>query len=518
VVSDESTGRALPPAAAPIPLAEPPGADQGPRGEPIPPPLPDLLPLGPASAAAKPDRPQPPDPTAPISLHVDDMDVRKALEILSRQGNLNILVSPAVSARVTLDLRGVTVDEALRALLRSCHLAAKREQGIIYVYAPAEEHQADTLDLPIRVYSLNYVRAADLIKMLKPLLSKQGVVVATPQSELGIKTDTEKAGGDSMAGGEAVVVQDQQRVLDRLDRVVAQIDVQPVQILIEAILLTVKVENDKSLGVNYGLLNRAQGGMLGLVGDGSLINAAAGFTPASVLAAGGKLADGNQSGFAADSSGLKFGFVTKNVTAFVQALQTLGDTRVLAAPRILVLNKQRADLELVDRLAYRTITQTQTSTVEQVQFMNVGTQLRVRPFVTSDGIIRMEIHPEESEGALDSTGLPQTSSAEVTTNVMVPDGTTIVIGGLMHNTSDVEEQGIPGLMHLPWIGWLFRTRSTTTQKRELVVILTPHIWQPRPPGPLARGDLPCGLAPRQDIICHVNGPLDSAGPPPGLNQ
>ena len=450
-----------------------------------------------------------------ISLHLDNVDVRKALEILSRQAKMNLLVSPAVSGQVTVDLRDVSVDEALRAVLKSCRLTARREQGILYVSTLAEQRLANDQDAVVRVYRLKYVKATDLVKMIKPLLGKQGVMTASPQSDVGIKPDPEKGGGDSMAGGEALIVQDSQPVLERVDRVVAELDVEPVQVLIEAVILTVTLDNDRTLGMNYGVLDRAQGGILTMVGSGATLNSAAGFNPASVLAAGGKVADGNESGFADGTQWLKFGFVTNSLTGFITALQTYGDTKILAAPRLLVVNKQRADLQLGERLAYTTITQTQTSTVQTVNFMDVGTQLHLRPFVASDGIVRMEVHPEQSEGTL-INGLPQTSSAQVTTNVMIPDGATIVIGGLMSKTDEVQDQGVPWLCELPWVGVLFRQRVTTHQKRELVVILTPHIWRPRVPGTAPSPDLPAGAVAPPGIVPDPCVHLESrAELPPG---
>jgi len=116
--------------------------------------------------------------------------------------------------------------------------------------------------------------------------------------------------------------------------------------------------------------------------------------------------------------------------------------------------------------------------------MDVGTQLRLRPFVTSDGMVRMEVHPEKSTGKVDLAGVPQTNSAQVTTNVMVPDGATIVIGGLMETEQVVDEKGIPLLCRIPYLGILFRHNVTTTTRKELIVILTPHIWNPASPGSL----------------------------------
>ncbi len=419
----------------------------------------------------------------PVTLHVDDTDVRKVLEMLSRQAKENILVSPNVAGAVTLDLRGMSLDDALEAIATLCHLSFKRRDGAVYVYTAAELDQIEEQDLPVRVYRLNHVRAVDLEKMVKPLLSKRGVLSSSPESEVGIKSDDEKAGGDSPGGNDVLIVQDHERILKRVDRVIEQIDVRPVQVLIEAVIVSVKLENGMDLGVNFAVLDGAQNALT-VAGSGWAINSAAGFTPATVITAGGKLVGDATSGFAQATHGLKFGFVDNSVTGFLHALESLGRTEVLACPRLLVLNKQRAELQLGDRLGYKTQTQTQTSTVEQVQFMDVGTQLRLRPFVTSDGMVRMEVHPEKSTGKVDLAGVPQTNSAQVTTNVMVPDGATIVIGGLMETEQVVDEKGIPLLCRIPYLGILFRHNVTTTTRKELIVILTPHIWNPASPGSL----------------------------------
>ncbi len=451
-------------------------------------PAPAAMPVEPP--LAEPEPLTPPNREGLINLRVDNVEVSKVLEMVSRQARiLNIIVSPGVSGKITVDLQNMTVDEALRIIARQCRLTVRREKDVIYISTLAEYRQIEEEELPVRVYHLNYVRSKDVEQMVKPLLSKRGMFTSSPDSETGLITDAAKigdqskdvkAGGNMMAGGDIVIVQDYKDVLSTIDRVIAQIDVQPVQVLIEAVIVSVKLEKGMELGVNFGLLDGA-GRTLGVLGSGAAINAAAGFTPASVLTAGGKLAGNPLEGFAKADPGLKFGFVDKSTTGFIKALETMGETKVLACPRLLVLNKQRAEIHLGDRLGYSTSTQTQTSTVQTVQFQDVGTQLRLRPFVSSDGMIRMEIRPERSSGIIDPEGIPQINAAQVTTNVMVPDGSTIVIGGLIENEVDNKWRGVPLLSRLPWIGYLFRETDDNTKKKELVVILTPHIWRPQAP-------------------------------------
>lgn len=447
----------------------------------------------------------------PLTLHLDDVDVRKALELLSRETGMNILVSPGVTGRVTVNLKDVSPEQALDAILRLANLVVRREQGFLYVHTPDELDRAFGPDqrLGLRIYRLNYLRSADLEKMVRPFLSLKGKLTSTPPSQTGITSGAQSpggaapggaalaiggaaaasgtpggggaaaggdtsTGGDALAGGEVVIIQDQEAVLQQLDPIIAQLDVQPLQVLIEAVLLSVTLDKGKEFGVNFAILDGSQQ-TAAVFGNGALLNAALTFKPPTVLDTNGKL----QPGFAHDEHGLKFGFVnSKGVSGFIRAIETIGKVEVLATPRLLVLNKQRAEFQLGDRLGYSTFSQSLVSTVQQVQFLNTGTQLRVRPFISSDGMVRMEIHPERSTGRIDERGIPQESTSEVTTNVMVPDGATVVIGGLIENTNDREQQGFPYLSGLPGIGALFRARQQTINKKELVVLLTPRIWDP----------------------------------------
>jgi general secretion pathway protein D len=216
------------------------------------------------------------------------------------------------------------------------------------------------------------------------------------------------------------------------------------------------------------------------IGSGAALNAAAGFPPAKVIDSAGKVV----SGFASDSNGLKFGFVGESATGFVKALESMGETKVLAAPRIFVVNKQSAQIHLGDCLGYKSDVTTQTNTSQNVNFVNVGTQLAIQPFVSSDGMVRMGVHPARTTGHIDSGGVPQTSGTDVTTNVIVADGQTIVIGGLIDSEINRDWDGLPFFSRLPWIGYMFRHTVDSSTKKELVVILTPHIQRPNCPDAL----------------------------------
>src|SRR5205814_7865144 len=124
---------------------------------------------------------------------------------------------------------------------------------------------------------------------------------------------------------------------------------------------------------------------------------------------------------------------------------------------------------------YLTSTVTETAKVETVEFLDTGTRLIFRPYIGDDGYVRMEIHPEDSSGGLTSSNLPFKVTTEVTSNVMVKDGHTIVIGGLFRESSDTARGQVPFLGNLPGAGWLFRNQRDRTTREEIIILLTPHV-------------------------------------------
>ncbi len=144
----------------------------------------------------------------------------------------------------------------------------------------------------------------------------------------------------------------------------------------------------------------------------------------------------------------------------------------------MVLNKQRAEILIGAQLGYVNTTVTPTSSTQSVQFLEVGTQLRIRPFISSDDRIRLEIHPELSTGRVKTEGgftLPEKEVTKVTTNVMASNGCTVVIGGLLREDLENTKSQIPVLGDMPLLGALFRHKIEKTQRQEILVLLTPRI-------------------------------------------
>jgi general secretion pathway protein D len=457
-------------------------------------------------------------------MHVNELDVRQLLELLSRRSGLNILVSPKVSGTITANFEGTTVEAVLNAVIKLANLTEKTEGPIHYLYTKGEIDDdaefAKRERILTRVYKLNYVRSDELLTMIRPFLSEEvgrKRVSVTPSYKFGIGESATfvsggagaasaggggasssntggptnqgasgggstqggfqpPTGGNSMSDSDLLIIQDYESNLKIVDQIIERIDKRPFQVLIEAVIISVDLERTRQLGVNFGLVDNL-GTALGTIGSGASLNSNVGFNPTQLLTTAGQIAGSTSdpTGFTSAAGGAKFGFVSNNVTGFIQALETIGSTKILASPRILVLNKQRAEIQLGSRLGFQTFSQNFTSTIQQVQFLNTGTLLRIRPFISEDGMVRMELHPERSSGSV-TNNIPNQQTAELTTNVMVPDGATLVIGGLMEDEDDYSIQGLPGLARLPLLGYLFGFRQKTEGRRELVVLLTPHIW------------------------------------------
>jgi len=455
-------GGVMQPAAAPnSPAAAPQTADTLP-----PPPSPalQLEPLPPTVLEAEDGR---------LIIHSRDADVRNLLEQLAEQAELNILASESVQGTVTVNLQNVTVDEALNTVLKAAGYVSRRDGNVLYVGTSADfaalEQSLDRIGT--RVYRPNYVSAKDLSPLLTPLLTPSvGKISVTAPPATGIGDDDSQAGGDSISQQDAIVVQDYERVLMQIDQVFREVDRRPSQVSIEAVIVSVTLNDENQFGVDFQLLRDKQNVRFGW-----------GNPRQAPLEGGGNVdpVTGAPIGeFQFDTGGLKFAFLDDALGVFLNALETVGDANVIASPKLLCLNKQKAQILIGQRLGYISTTVTQNFSTQNVEFLDVGAQLRLRPFISSDGMIRMEVHPELSQGSVVVNGgftLPQKTLTEVTTNVMCPDGCTVIIGGLMREDLSTQTTQVPLLGSLPLAGPLFRNKTDTVNRTEILVLLTPRI-------------------------------------------
>ena len=408
-----------------------------------------------------------------FELHVQDLDLSKVLKLLSTQGKKNIIASKEVSGKVTADLYGVTFEEALDAVLSATGFTYLKKEGFIYVMT---QQQKDTLEKASRkmeqaTFYLSYVTAKDAKALIEPVLSTDGKITVTPDAAMGIATSDTDAGGNALATHDVLIVYDYKENIAAARKLIEELDRKPDQVLVEATILTASLTEDSDLGINFNVL----GGL-----DFQDVSAVTtGLTGMAIpnLNANQATAIGVQTSFPQVQNGLNIGFLGNNVAIFLSALEKVTDLTILANPKLLVLNKQRGEVLIGERQGYKTTTTTETAATESIEFLETGTRLVVRPYICRDGLIRMEIHPEESSGSISPDGLPSEETTEVTSNVLIKDGHTFVIGGLFREQTQSARSQIPLLGDLPYAGVLFRQTADDTRRKEIIILVTPHIIQ-----------------------------------------
>jgi len=376
-----------------------------------------------------------------ISLSVREAPLTHVLSLIAEQQGLNIVTGSDLNLPISVTLHDVTVDQALSSILRIAGCAWHRESDIIYVSSiHAESHiDPNVQGREVRVFALDYVSATDVEKVVQGLLSPVGnIFSAEADSKNKRKT------------GETIVVEDLPAYVQRVEQYIAQIDQPPRQVLIEAHILEVQLSDTMTHGVNFDYLAE--------IANTDLRLETTGF--ANPLATTGML-------FSVDGSDL---------TSLVEALQTTNDAKTLASPKVLVLNGQEARIQIGERLGYFVTTTTQTSTLQQVQFLDVGIVLRVTPQITASGQVIMTVSPEISSGEInDATGLPDKSTTEVETAVILNDGRGIIIGGLIQEADTDKQSKVPFIGDLWAVGRAFQRRVGVRDRSEIIVALVPRI-------------------------------------------
>ncbi len=416
-----------------------------------------------------------------VEIHVNDASLVEVLRMLSMQSQKNIIATKDVTGTVTANLYNVTVRQALDAILKANGFAYREQGNFIYIYTQKHlaeiersERKMETAVLPVY-----YTRPSDAVKMLLPVLSKDAQIAQTPEALAGIATGSTDVGGNTHSGNDVIVITDYPENLAEAKKILKKIDQRPQQVLIEATIMAATLTEDNALGIDFNVVGGVDFSSL-TSASGQITNAelpppdtsgtssAVGNTKSSV---------GTGTNFTSGINGFRAGIVTDNLSVFLSALEGVTDTTILANPKVLVLNKQKGEVHIGSEDGYRgTTTQTETAATESVQFLSTGVRLIFRPYVGNDGYIRMEVHPEDSSGSVDkTTGLPSKTTTDVTSNIMVKDGHTVVIGGLFREVNRTDRSQIPFLGDLPIAGYLFRKQADSTVRQEVIILLTPHI-------------------------------------------
>jgi type IV pilus assembly protein PilQ len=438
---------------------------------------------------------------AKISLDFKDADIHNIFRLIAEVSNLNVITTEDVKGKITIRLVNVPWDQALDVILASKNLIKMEEGNVLRITTienmrkEREEKQKEeetllkTRDTKLKleepgkkILKVNYAKALDLQKLLleqkeagRGFLSPQGSVKADE------RTNT-------------IIIQDIRTYLEDIEQLVRELDSPTPQVLIEARVVQAQTIFTQTLGIQWGgSYNQTDGGrwFWGLTGNNPSAAAGWGFTPSYeggsastplimpsnfVVNFPAKTANSPAGGF-----GISFGKLTGslvNLDLRLQMGETDNLTRVIARPKLATLDNKEALIKQGEKIPYETTSQAGT----QVQFIDAVLSLKVKPHVTPDGSILMEVKvTRDARGTFRSpiNQVPSIDNREAKTEVLVRDGETLVIGGIYESSNEEISQGIPWLMHVPVLGWLFKNRETIQSKKELLIFITPTIVQSR---------------------------------------
>jgi len=412
-----------------------------------------------------------------LSLNFQNIEVRAVLQLIADFTGLNLVASDTVTGNLTLRLKNVPWDQALDIILKTKGLAMRKTGNVVLV-APTEEITArEKLELesqkqieelaPLRseFVQINYAKAADIATLLKA----EGNSLLTERGNVSVDARTN-----------TLLVRDTAEAIDGVRRLVATLDVPVRQVLIESRIVIADDRFNRDLGVRFGLsktetLNTGDperiltvGG--GLPGDTDFGGTVSFFTDSNEnlivdLPIGGP------------SGALKLALVAipdHLLQLELQALQFEGRGEVLSNPRVITSNQREAIIEQGTEIPFQEAT---SSGATSTSFKKAVLSLRVTPQITPDERVIMDLAVnQDTVGALFG-GVPSIDTREVTTQVLVDNGDTVVLGGIFEQTKRDDVEKVPFFGDLPYLGVLFRSKSIRDDKNELLIFVTPKILE-----------------------------------------
>lgn len=454
------------------------------------------------------------DSNGKISLELKGMDVVEALKMIAAKGNFNIVIGTDVQGKVTLFLKEVDVRDAFDIILLATNLAIDRRGDIIYVMSQRQyevfygERYGEKKEA--RTFQPKYAKATEAGKLLELIKTKVGKLIIDKDSNTITMIDGSQAiaqAADILANIDRptvtkmyelsyasakdlkeriaemltkdvgnlrvdertnkFIITDTEDRIREIEHAITSFDQRLQEVLIDARIIEITLDDNFKLGVDWQAVIKKLGKEINLRNAFKLAAAGA-FIPGAEILIGS--------------------FGSDDWAALIQILKTVGDTNTLSNPRVMTLNNQEAKILVGTNQPYATNTVTQgtstTTTATNLTFIDIGVKLYVTPVINKEGYITMKIRPEvSSQSGTYTYGDPPTtvpiiSTTQAETNVMVKDGTTIIIAGLISDNRTSTVNKVPFLGDIPVIGYAFKNTVSEVQKKELVIFLTPHIISP----------------------------------------
>ena len=433
-----------------------------------------------------------------ISMDFKDADLTNVFRIIAEVSNLNIITSDDVKGKVSLRLVNVPWDQALDIVLRSKSLGAAQEGNVLRI-APlsslrkedqdrfdaqkqVDQSRQEALNRAAEVKAtqeavfdtipVSYSKASELLVKIKPLASKFGRL-------------------DSDDRTNVLIIRDLPQNIAEVRALVATLDTATPQVLIEARIVEVDTTFSRELGVQwggayaggrgnskYGVTGVQDGTGASLPGGAVIAGTTNPFTatvPVPSYAVNLPAAVGLGSG-----GGIAFGILKDNLRLdlSLSALEASGKGKIISSPKIVTTDNKEATIEQGTQIPYSTVSASGTN----VQFIDATLSLKVTPHITPDGRVSMKVDVKnDSQGDVaPGSTTPSINKKKATTDVLISDGETTVIGGILQITRNENRAGLPWLSKIPVLGYLFRKDTSSTQNRELLIFITPKILKQEP--------------------------------------
>ncbi len=419
-----------------------------------------------------------------IDLDFKDADIHNILRLLSDVGHVNIITGDDVSGTVTIRMRDVAWDHALDIILQAKQLGMIREGNLIRV-APLErlekeremeiarrQQQIALEPLETRLIPISYATANELMPRAQDLLSERGKLSVDARTNVIIARDTKD-------------------VLNQIEALIRNLDTQTPQVLIEGRIVEATSMYAREIGIQWGgdfSASSATGNPTGLIFPNT-IGLAGGATDSQTPTAGlTPVANGqpnpnfgvNMPAPVGTNSGGALGITlgsisnNANLSLRLSAMEETGTLRILSSPKILTLDNREATIEQGTMIPYSQI----SAQGIQTAFKEAKLNLTVTPHVTADGAVLLKLQVNRDEPDFNNTGArgdPTILKRQAQTELLVSDGHTAVIGGIFTRNAGTSFKKVPFFADIPIIGWLFKKKSDSDRRSEMLIFITPRI-------------------------------------------
>jgi len=404
-----------------------------------------------------------------ISLDFQDADIVPIFRLLADISGYNIVVSPEVKGKLTMKLLNVPWDQALDIILKTFSLGKTVENNIIRIAphaafakesedaARAKESELKAVPLYTRIFLISYADVSSIEKSIKDarMLSSRGSVSVDKRTS-------------------SVAINDVASVFPQIENLLATLDKPTPQVLIEARIVEAFESDVRSLGIQWGIMTEGNNFVAGTtqIGEGSPFSGGDNFWNVNLPSPEGT------------AGGIAFGFLnaakTKGLELQISALETTGKSKRISNPRIVTTDNEKATLVQGESVPYGKI-DVQSGQIS-AEYKDVAITIEVTPHIGPAGAVTMAVlvRKEDIKGFVSIGGgaqAPRTDKIESLTKVLVQNGETLVIGGVLQKRERTDSTGVPGLMNIPVLGWLFRNKKSEEETTELLIFITPRVLE-----------------------------------------